>query len=246
MIYLMENYCNDETGPARAEEIARNLDDVRARIEAAARRAGRSPDDVTLMAVTKTKPASDVNAALAHGVGVIGENRVQELLSKLPDIRLSGQKVHIIGHLQTNKVHQIIDKVDMIQSVDSVHLAEEIEKQAAKHEKVQDVLIEVNIGGEAAKSGVAPSKLRDLLTAADKLPHVHVCGLMTVPPRCENKEDVRPYFSAMRKLFIDIASEKSDNRNMQILSMGMSGDFETAVEEGSTMVRVGTSIFGKR
>lgn len=242
---MMENCCN-ESSP-RAREIAQNLDAVRARIEQAAQVSGRSADAVTLVAVTKTMPAEDVNAALDWGVHVFGENRVQELLGKLPDIRMrAGQCAHLIGHLQTNKVRQVIDKVDMIQSVDSVRLAQEIDKQAEKHGKVMDILVEVNIGGEEAKSGVAPAELPALLEALTPFSHLRVCGLMAVPPRCEEKEEVRPYFRTMRKLFIDIASKKSDNKDMHILSMGMSGDFDIAIEEGSTMVRVGTAIFGKR
>ncbi|MFT8887550.1 MAG: YggS family pyridoxal phosphate-dependent enzyme [Ethanoligenens sp.] len=242
---MMENCCNERT--PRAREIARNLEDVRARIEKAARVSGRSADEITLVAVTKTMPAEDVNAVLACGVRVIGENRVQELLGKLPDIKLGAeQAAHLIGHLQTNKVRQVIDKVDMIQSVDSAHLAQEIDKQAEKCGKIMDILVEVNIGGEEAKSGVPPTKLTALLDEIVPLPHLRVCGLMTVPPRCTDAEAVRPYFRTMRKLFIDIASKKSDNRNMHILSMGMSADFDIAIEEGSTMVRVGTAIFGRR
>ncbi len=231
----------------RARRRSRAISMLRMRIERAAGVSGRSADAITLVAVTKTMPASDVNAALAHGVRVFGENRVQELLGKLPDIRMGeGQRAHLIGHLQTNKVRQVIDKVSMIQSVDSIRLAEEIEKQAAGHGLRMDVLIEVNIGGEEAKSGVSPEELPALLDAAARFPHLRVCGLMAVPPACADKEAVRPYFRAMRKLFIDIAPKKSDNISMHILSMGMSGDFDIAIEEGSTMVRVGTAIFGRR
>lgn len=242
---MMENCCHEQN--PRAREIAQNLNAVQARIEQAARVSGRSADAVTLVAVTKTMPAEDVNAALNWGARVFGENRVQELLGKLPDIRMqAGQCAHLIGHLQTNKVRQVIDKVEMIQSVDSVHLAQEIDKQAEKHGKVMDILVEVNIGGEEAKSGVSPAELPDLLDAIAPFSHLRVCGLMTVPPHCTEKEEVRPYFRTMHKLFIDIASKKSDNKDMHILSMGMSGDFDIAIEEGSTMVRVGTAIFGKR
>lgn len=242
---MTENCCSEKT--PRAREIAQNLDVVHARIEQAVRVSGRSADEITLVAVTKTMPAEDVNAALDWGARVFGENRVQELLSKLPDIRMhEGQCGHLIGHLQTNKVRQVIDKVDMIQSVDSVRLAQEIDKQAEKHGKVMDILVEVNIGGEDAKSGVSPSELPALLDAIAPFSHLRVCGLMTVPPFCEKKEEVRPYFRAMHKLFVDITSKKSDNKDMHILSMGMSGDFDIAIEEGSTMVRVGTAIFGRR
>lgn len=240
---MMENCSSNET---RAREIAQNMEDVRARIARAAAKSGRSAEDITLVAVTKTKPAADVNAVLACGVRVIGENRVQELCEKLPDIRLGDAHAHLIGHLQTNKVRQVIEKVAMIQSVDSLHLAQEIEKQAARHGLNMDVLLEVNIGGEEAKSGIAPQALPELLANVQALPHLRVRGLMTVPPRLDGGEEVRPYFSAMRKLFIDIASKKSDNKDIRILSMGMSADFEIAIEEGSTMVRVGTAIFGRR
>lgn len=240
---MMENCSSNET---REREIAQNLEDVRARIARAAAKSGRNAEDITLVAVTKTKPAPDVNAALACGVRIIGENRVQELCEKLPGITLGDAHAHLIGHLQTNKVRQVIEKVAMIQSVDSLHLAQEIEKQAARHGLKMDVLLEVNIGGEEAKSGVAPQALPELLANVQALPHLRVRGLMTVPPRLDGGEEVRPYFSAMRKLFIDIASKKSDNKDIRILSMGMSADFEIAIEEGSTMVRVGTAIFGRR
>lgn len=242
----MDKFLNDGPDEARAAQIAQNIAAVRARIARAAQKSGRSADDITLVAVTKTKPASDVNAALACGVSAIGENRVQELCEKLPGIRLGAAQAHLIGHLQTNKVRQVIDKVAMIQSVDSLHLAQEIEKQAEKHGLVMDVLLEVNIGGEEAKSGVSPDALPALLDGARALPHLCVRGLMTVPPRLDGGEQVRPYFSAMHKLFIDIMPKTLDNTDKPILSMGMSSDFEIAIEEGSTMVRVGTALFGGR
>lgn len=230
----------------RFAEIADNIRRVRENIAKAAQRAGRRPEEVTLVAVTKTKPAADVNAALRCGVKVIGENRVQELLGKLPGIMLSGQQVHLIGHLQTNKVKMIVDKVDMIQSLDSVHLAKEIDRQAARAGRVMDVLIEVNIGSEESKSGVLLPDLNVLLDGIRGLPHIRVCGLMAIPPRDAGAERTRAYFAQMRKLFIDIRQKKSDNMNMSILSMGMSSDYELAVEEGATMVRVGSAIFGAR
>ena len=230
----------------RAEEIARNIGRVRARIAAAAEKSGRRPEDITLVAVTKTKPVSDMKAALACGVRVLGENRVQELLAKLPQLDKGGAQVHLIGHLQTNKVKQIIDSVDMIQSVDSIHLAAAIDSQAEKSGRKMDVLCEVNIGGEASKSGVKPDELPGLIESMSKMAHLHIRGLMTVPPICEDREHLRTFFTKMRKLFIDIGGEKTDNVDMRILSMGMSSDFETAIEEGSNMVRVGTAIFGGR
>lgn len=262
---MTEKLSNDEFTPADADEIRANIARVRERIAAAARRGRRSPDEVTLVAVTKTHPAAAVNAALEAGVPIVGENRVQELLQKLPDV-CSGASFHMIGHLQVNKVRQVIGHVAMIQSVDSAHLAEEIERQAAKLGIVMEVLVEVNIGGEAAKSGVAPSDTEELAEAVARLPHLRLRGLMTVPPVCASSAEVRPYFHQMRKLFVDIRAKRTDNKNISgllrgpvgmqesaggftafdTLSMGMSGDFETAVEEGATMVRVGTAIFGRR
>jgi pyridoxal phosphate enzyme (YggS family) len=234
------------TETERFEFIKNNIEDVRRRIAQAACKSGRRPEDITLVAVTKTMPASDAEAALECGIKVIGENKVQELLSKLPQLDMSGREAHIIGHLQTNKVKMIIDKADMIQSVDSIHLLGEIERQAARADRNMDVLIEVNIGEEASKTGVMPDKLGELLDAASGMEHIKVRGLMAIPPRCEEKELSRPYFAKMRRLFVDIGGKKTDNIDMRILSMGMSGDFDVAVEEGATMVRVGTAIFGHR
>jgi pyridoxal phosphate enzyme (YggS family) len=234
------------TETERFEFIKNNIEDVRRRIAQAACKSGRRPEDITLVAVTKTMPASDAEAALECGIKVIGENKVQELLSKLPQLDMSGREAHIIGHLQTNKVKMIIDKADMIQSVDSIHLLGEIERQAARAGRNMDVLIEVNIGEEASKTGVMPDKLGELLDAASGMEHIKVRGLMAIPPRCEEKELSRPYFAKMRRLFVDIGGKKTDNIDMRILSMGMSGDFDVAVEEGATMVRVGTAIFGHR
>ena len=234
------------TEDERFQEIGDHIETVQARIKLAAEKSGRKPSDITLVAVTKTMPASDVSAALACGVTVFGENRVQEMLTKLPQLTMRGRQAHIIGHLQTNKVKSIIDKVDMIQSVDSLHLAREIDLQAEKCDRRMDVLIEVNIGGEASKSGVEPDKLPQLLDEIASMKHIRVCGLMSIPPFCEEKELARQYFVKMNKLFVDIGEKKTDNMNMSILSMGMSGDFDVAIEEGSNMVRVGTAIFGKR
>lgn len=227
-------------------EIANNIESVRERIARAAIKSGRRAEDITLVAVTKTMPASDVTAALRCGVRVFGENRVQELLAKLPELDMRGRQAHIIGHLQTNKVKSIIDKADMIQSVDSLHLAAEIDAQAQKAGLCKDVLIEVNIGNESSKSGIDPAKLPELLDGMSSFSHIRVCGLMAIPPFAQEKELSRPYFAKMRKLFVDIGEKKTDNINMHILSMGMSSDFDIAIEEGSNMVRVGTAIFGKR
>jgi pyridoxal phosphate enzyme (YggS family) len=234
------------TDTARFEEIKSNIALVRARMEQAAARAGRDPAGIKLMAVTKFMPASDASAAAECGADLIGENRVQELCRKLPEIDLRGREVHLIGHLQTNKVRPVIGKVDMIQSVGSIHLAREIDKQARAAGVIMNVLAEVNIGGEQSKSGVPPEELGGLIAEMAEMRALRVLGLMTIPPDCGSAQAVRPYFAKMHKLFVDIRSKKTDNIDMQVLSMGMSGDFETAIEEGSTMVRVGTAIFGKR
>jgi len=226
--------------------VAGNIEKVRERIERAAVKSGRKPSDITLMAVTKTMPAQAVAAAFDCGVTLFGENRVQELLEKLPQLDMAGRSAHIIGHLQTNKVKYIIDKVDMIQSLDSLRLARETDAQAEKAGKIMDVLIEVNIANEQSKSGVLPNDLLGFAEGLEDYKHINVRGLMAIPPFNEDKEKTRPYFAQMRKLFIDIAGKKSDNMCMNILSMGMSSDFDTAIEEGSTMVRIGTAIFGKR
>ena len=240
---MTEKLSNDAE---RMREIAANIAAVKENIARAARRAGRDPAQITLVAVTKTMPASDINAALRGGAAVIGENRVQELLGKLSDIEPGNQQIHLIGHLQTNKVKAVIAHVDMIQSVDSLHLAREIDRQAQKDGRVMDVLAEVNIGGEESKTGVLPDGLPQLLEGMRELAHVRVCGLMAIPPRDAGPEQTRRYFAQMHNLFLDMKAKKSDNMDMRILSMGMSSDYELAVEEGSTMVRVGTAIFGKR
>lgn len=226
--------------------VAENIKKVCARIEQAAAKAGRNPEDITLMAVTKTMPAEAVTAAFDCGITLFGENRVQELVEKWPKLDMTGRSAHIIGHLQTNKVKYIIDKVDMIESLDSLHLAHEIERQAEKYGKVMDVLVEVNIGQEDSKSGVMAKDLGDFIDSISDLKHINIRGLMTIPPVEDDKEKTRPYFAQIRKLLVDIAEKKSDNMDMNILSMGMSSDFDIAVEEGSTIVRVGTAIFGKR
>ncbi|CDZ24702.1 UPF0001 protein [[Clostridium] cellulosi] len=226
--------------------VAENIEEVRKQIRAAAERSGRDYNDITLMAVTKTFPAEAINAAFKSGITLFGENRVQELLEKLPQLDMTGRSAHLIGHLQTNKVKYIIDKVDMIESLDSLRLAKEIDKQAAKVGKVMDVLVEINIGMEASKSGIPAQQLPEFLDALKEFKNIRVKGLMAIPPFFENKENTRPYFAEMRKLFVDNMAKKSDNIDMTILSMGMSSDFDVAIEEGATLVRVGTKIFGKR
>jgi len=199
-----------------------------------------------LLAATKTVPPELINFAIEQGVDLIGENRVNELLEKYEFIDRSKTEIHFIGALQTNKVKYIIDKVDMIQSVDRESLALEIERLAAKHNIVMPILAEVNIGNEATKSGIKPEKVIEFCEFLNSLPHVKLRGLMAIPPKCENFGDNREYFCKMRKIFIDISSKNVDNNNMDILSLGMSDDYLTAVDCGSNLVRVGSSIFGKR
>ncbi len=227
-------------------DIRDNLEEINGRIAAACATCGRKPEEVTLLAVTKTVPAERINAAIRWGVSQIGENRVQEFLQKRDDLLLSEATAHLIGHLQTNKVRQIVGRVHMIQSVDSARLAVAISRRSEELGLVTPVLVEVNIGGEAAKSGVAPESLECLLGEMHELPGLHVCGLMTVPPILEAESEKRKIFSKMYKLFVDIQSKKMDNIDMQILSMGMSGDYREAILEGSTMVRIGSALFGKR
>lgn len=198
-------------------------------------------DDITLMAVTKTVAPEAVNHAISCGIHTLGENRVQEYLSK-KDFYSKDAKVHFIGHLQTNKVKYIIEDMDLIHSVDSIKLATEIDRHAARVNKVQDILIEVNVGGEASKSGIAPEQLEELLHEAGQLSHVHVRGLMTIPP----VEGDEKFLYKMQQLYLDISSKKMDNIDMEILSMGMSRDFAAAIRYGSTLVRIGTALFGAR
>lgn len=227
-------------------DVADRVREVEERIERACAQAGRRRDEITLIAVSKTVEAARVNAALRAGVRFLGENRVQELLQKKPQLELGGAQMHLIGHLQTNKVKQIVGQVSLIQSVDSLHLAQAIDRVSADRGLTTDVLLEVNIGGEESKSGVSPDELEELATEVSKLAHLRVQGLMCVPPPSETAAEKRAYFSEMYKEFLDIKGKKLDNVNMSILSMGMSSDFEEAILEGSTMVRVGTAIFGKR
>lgn len=232
---------------ADARRVLDNLRRVEERLCAACAAAGRRRDEVMLMAVTKTIAPELINTVLNAGVTCIGENRVQEYLSKRDALHLDGIQRHLIGHLQTNKVKRIVGGVDMIQSVDSVHLAKAIADAAKNTERgVMDVLIEVNIGGEDSKSGVAPEALSELLDEIAPFNGIRVRGLMTIPPILRTESEKRAIFCKMHKLFIDIQDKKVDNGSMDILSMGMSSDFAEAVLEGSTLVRVGSAIFGER
>lgn len=226
--------------------ISENLKRITDTMNEACTAAGRSHDAVKLLAVTKTVPPERINAALRLGVGQIGENRVQEYLGKRDTLALDGVDVHLIGHLQTNKVRQIVGKVQMIQSVDSLRLAEAISKRSQESNLVTPILIEVNIGGEEAKSGVSPEQTEELLYQISDLPGVLVRGLMTVPPILDTETQKRQIFSKMYQLFVDIQSKNIDNIDMIELSMGMSGDYREAILEGSTMVRIGSALFGER
>ena len=227
-------------------DIKKNLEDVKNRIDAAAKRANRNSEGITLVAVTKTYPAEVINEAISLGVTDIGENKVQEIMEKYDKVK-GGVRWHLIGHLQTNKVKYIIDKVHMIHSVDSVKLMDEIERQAEKHGVPEiKILIQVNISGEETKFGTDVSGLDEMLRHAAELKHVKVCGLMTILPKIDMGISNRLHFNNIYNIFIDISKNKYDNVCMEFLSMGMSGDFEMAIEEGSNMVRVGTAIFGER
>ena len=225
--------------------VAQQYREICKRIEAACQRAGRDPNEVTLIAVSKTKPEEMLMEAYGAGARDFGENKVQELLAKAPALPLD-IRWHMIGHLQTNKVRQVVDKVCLIHSVDSVKLAAEIEKEAAKRGISVPVLLEVNAAREESKFGFFPEEAEPALDQIARLPHVNIQGLMTIAPYTERAEENRQIFRKLYQLFIDMKSKNVDNVNMNILSMGMTGDFEVAIEEGSTMVRVGTGIFGER
>ena len=225
--------------------IKENLKMVEENIVQACNRVGRDPKEVTLIAVSKTKPNEMIEEAIDYGMKNFGENKVQEMVEKMDTI--SGKlNWHLIGHLQRNKVKYIVDRVCLIHSVDSLRLAEQINEEAKKKDVVCNILIEVNIANEESKFGVSREELKSLLDEIKKLTNVQVKGLMTIAPFVENPEDNRKYFREMHKIFIDMSHENADNIKMEILSMGMTGDYQVAIEEGATMVRVGTGIFGER
>lgn len=222
-----------------------NLKLVKERIAHACQRAGRDPSEITLVAVSKKKPLSDVETLLQAGQPDYGENYVQELCQKYDEISRP-VRWHMIGHLQTNKVKYIVDKVVLIHSVDSVHLARQIEKEAAKKDLVSNILIQINIGHEETKFGLEAEEALNMIREISKFPHVRIRGLMASAPFTANPEENRCYFQKLHELFIDIREKNIDNVDMKILSMGMTNDYEVAIEEGATMVRVGTGIFGAR
>ena len=225
--------------------VAENLKTIRERVDAACERAGRRPEEVALIAVSKTKPLSMLQEAYEAGARDFGENKVQEILEKYPEMP-EDARFHMIGHLQTNKVKQVVGKAVLIHSVDSLHLAEKIEQEAAKRDLTADILLEVNVAREESKFGLMLEEVIPLLEEVKNLPHVRVRGLMTIAPNVENPEENRKHFKKLYQVYVDIKSKNIDNGTMSVLSMGMTGDFEVAVEEGATMIRVGTGIFGSR
>ena len=225
--------------------LCENLKKVEDNVDAACREAGRSRDEVTLIAVSKTKPVEMLSTIYNQGIRDFGENKVQEMCDKMEQLP-SDIRWHMIGHLQTNKVKYIVGHTTLIHSVDSLHLAKEIERQAEKKDVTVDILVEVNIAEEESKFGIHKEETYELVRQIAALPHVHICGLMTIAPYVENPEDNRMYFRGIRQLSVDIAEKNIDNVDMDVLSMGMTGDYMVAIEEGATMVRVGTGIFGER
>ena len=226
--------------------IAENIARIRAQMESAAIKAGRDPKEIKLCAATKMNDADAVRQAIAAGVDYCGENRVQELVQKSKENAYEGAPVHFIGHLQTNKVKQVVGKVDLIQSVDRLNLLEAIQKESARQEIIQDILLEVNIGNEESKSGFDASEVLPLLEHIADFPNIRVKGLMAIPPISQNSGDNLKFFQEMYDLSVDIREKKYDNVSVDYLSMGMSDDYEDAIACGSTMIRVGTAIFGAR
>ncbi len=224
--------------------IAENIENIRKGIKDAACSAGRNDSEVKLIAVTKTYGVDAINEAIDCGVTDIGENRVQEIMEKYDHVK--PVRWHLIGHLQKNKVKYIIDKVSLIHSVDSFGLAEEINKQATKIDKVQDILIQVNVSGEESKFGVSPEECNDLCKKISGLSNVRICGLMTVAPFTDDEELLGKVFDGLRQISLDISAKKADTVYMDELSMGMTNDYPLAIANGATMIRVGTAIFGKR
>lgn len=226
--------------------ICDNIKRINEKIAEACEKSGRSPKDIELVGVTKTVESERILKAIDCGITHVGENRVQEYLEKYDMLKASGVKSSIIGHLQTNKVKYIIDKVDLIQSVDSVKLAEEIGRQAKKHNITMDVLVEINVGAEESKFGISPDDAFELVHQISEIENIRVKGLMAIPPLFTDEITQRAYFSKLNKIFVDIKGKKIDNIYMDTLSMGMSNDYYYAILEGSNMIRVGTGIFGKR
>ena len=226
--------------------IAENVARIRREMEAAAIAAGRDPKSILLCAATKMNDAAAVREAIAAGVDCCGENRVQELTAKLAENAYEGAPVHFIGHLQTNKVRQVVGKVSLIQSVDSLRLLAAIDKEARRQEITQDILLEINIGEEESKSGFAPEEILPLLEKIGEYPNIRVKGLMAIPPISQKSGDNLKFFQKMCNISVDIIRKKYDNVRVDCMSMGMSDDYQDAIACGSTMIRVGTAIFGAR
>ena len=226
--------------------IAENVAAIKEKMRAAAIAAGRDPKEILLCAATKMNGSDAVRQAIAAGVDCCGENRVQELVQKQSENAYEGAPVHFIGHLQTNKVKQVVGKVDLIQSVDSLRLLEAINKEAAKQGIIQDILLEINVGQEASKSGFSLEEIPALLPEMGKYGNIRICGLMAIPPISHNPGDNCKFFEKICKLSVDISVKKYDNISVDVLSMGMSDDYADAIACGSTMIRVGTAIFGAR
>jgi PLP dependent protein len=240
----MEKLSNDFA--QRFLDLEENLKMIRNQIAEAAAKSGRSPEDITLLAATKTVPVEVINHGITLGIDHIGENKVQELCEKYASYRLEQCELQFIGHLQTNKVKNIIGKVGMIQSVDGVKLANEISRLSVSHSLTTDILIEVNIGSEPNKSGVLPQDLYALLPEIAAFPAIRIRGLMAIPPADVESRETMGFFSNMTKYFIDIKTKKIDNIHMDYLSMGMSSDYSQAILAGANMVRVGSALFGPR
>ena len=229
-----------------SDHVRENCKEILERVAMAAQRSGRSPQDIHVMAVTKTVPPQLVNVAIQEGITLLGENRVQEFLEKESAYQLDRAQVHFIGHLQTNKVKYIIDKVTMIQSLDSLRLAQEIDRLAKTHQREMDVLVEVNIGRELSKSGIFPEQVEEFLEQLSRFSSLHVKGLMCIPPPISQNPENLHFFDNMAQLFIDMKEKKIDNVSMDFMSMGMSSDYAEAIEAGANLVRIGTALFGKR
>ena len=227
-------------------QIADNIKRVRENVQRAAEQCGRDAADITLIAVTKTVDVDAMEEALSCGLDNVGENRVQELCRKYEILQERRIRWHLIGHLQTNKVKYVADKVDLIHSVDSVRLLEELERAGVKCNKTINFLLQVNVSGEESKFGLEPGEVDRFLESAATMRYARLCGLMTVPPVAKEPNDSRKYFEKLRNLFVDIRDKNYDNISMEHLSMGMSGDYTAAILEGATMIRIGTSIFGQR
>lgn len=230
---------------SNSTSIRENIAAIRAQIDAAARETGRTGADITLVGASKMNGAAACQEAIAAGIDALGENRVQEMTAKLAEDAYRGAPLHFIGHLQRNKVKQVVGKATLIQSIGSPELLAEVDRQAEKLGIVQDILLEVNIGGEEAKSGFAPDAVEQAAAQAKTLAHVRVRGLMTIPPADATREENMAYFEKVRALYVDISRKMYDN-GLEYLSMGMSGDFADAIRAGANMVRVGSAIFGAR